>query len=83
MQADFKVVIDACVLANIAVCDLFLRLAEKPRLFLPRWSTEILDEVERTQSKKLGWPDELVESWCSEVTRSFPDATVLLGYPAG
>lgn len=46
MQADFKVVIDACVLANIAVCDLFLRLAEKPRLCLPRWSTEILDEVE-------------------------------------
>lgn len=34
MQADFKIVLDACVLANIAVCDLFLRLAEKPRLFL-------------------------------------------------
>lgn len=28
MQADFKIVIDACVLANIAVCDMSLRLAE-------------------------------------------------------
>ncbi len=55
MQADFKIVIDACVLANIVVCDLFLRLAEKPRLFLPRWSTEILDETRRVH-QKLSWP---------------------------
>ena len=76
MQADFKIAIDACVLANIAVCDLFLRLAEKPRLFLPRWSTAILDETRRVQSGKLNWPEPLVESWRSEVIRSFPDAVV-------
>lgn len=45
MIADFKVVIDACVLADFGVCDLFLRLAEKPRLFLPQWSEELLDEI--------------------------------------
>ena len=75
MQADFKIVLDACVLANIVVCDLFLRLAEKPRLFLPRWSTEILDETRRVH-KKLHWPDEIAESWRSEVERTFPDSTI-------
>lgn len=75
MQADFKIVIDACVLANIVVCDLFLRLAEKPRLFLPRWSTEILDETSRVH-EKLNWPDELAASWRREVVRTFPDSAV-------
>lgn len=75
MQADFKIVIDACVLANIAVCDLFLRLAEKPRLFLPRWSTEILDETRRVH-EKLKWPNELAKSWRTEVERTFPDSVV-------
>ena len=45
MRADFKVVLDACVLANFGVCDLLLRLAERPRLFLPCWSKEVLDEL--------------------------------------
>ena len=30
MRADFKIVLDACVLANYSVCDLFLKLAERP-----------------------------------------------------
>lgn len=78
MQADFKVVLDACVLANFGVCDLFLRLAEKPRLYLPRWSTAILDEVRRVQSERLHptWPAHLVESWRTKVTESFPEARV-------
>jgi predicted nucleic acid-binding protein len=75
MQADFKIVIDACVLANIAVCDLFLRLAEKPRLFLPRWSTEILNETRRVH-QKLNWPHPIAESWRAEVMRTFPDSVV-------
>lgn len=75
MQADFKIVIDACVLANIVVCDLFLRLAEKPRIFLPRWSTAILDETRRVH-KKLHWPEPIAESWRSEVIRAFPDSVV-------
>src|SRR2546430_7240773 len=41
------------VLANPGLCDLFLRLAETPRLYLPRWSRTILDEVKRTQMTKL------------------------------
>jgi len=32
MRADFKVMLDAYVLANFGVADLLFRLAEKPRL---------------------------------------------------
>lgn len=35
LAANYRVVLDACVLANISVCDLFLRLAETPRLYVP------------------------------------------------
>lgn len=78
MLADFKVVVDACVLANYAVCDLFLRLAEAPRLYLPRWSTAILDEVRNVQLNKLPkrWPEKLADSWREAVITAFPEAVV-------
>ena len=76
MKADFHVVIDACVLANHAVCDLLLRLAERPRLFLPHWSEQILREVHRTHVDKLDWPGDLADRFQREVTASFPEAMV-------
>lgn len=76
MKADFRVFVDACVLANFGVCDLLLRLAERPRLFVPCWSSEVLDEVQRTQLDKLGWPPELVESFRRELRNAFPEAEV-------
>ena len=78
MQADFPIILDACVLANSGVCDLYLRLAEPPRLYLPRWSGMILDEVKRTQMTKLRrlFPEHLADYWRQEVTGSFPEAMV-------
>lgn len=76
LSADFKVVLDACVLANFGVCDLFLRLAEHPRLYTPHWSEEILAEVERTHLRKLKWPKNLAASWQEKVRVSFPEALV-------
>ena len=76
MKADFRVLLDACVLANFAVCDLLLRLAERPRLFLPVWSGQVLEEVRRTQVDKLGWPAELADSFRREVGNAFPEAGV-------
>jgi hypothetical protein len=58
--ADFRVVLDACVLANYAVTDVFLTFAEEPRLYLPRWSEKILEETRRTH-ERLQWPADLVE----------------------
>jgi len=76
MKADFRVVLDACVLANFGVCDLLLRLAERPRLYLPCWSEAILDETRRTQGGALGWPMPLVESFKTALKSAFPEALV-------
>lgn len=69
-------VLDACVLANFGLCDLFLTLAETPRLYQPLWSREILDEVRRTRVGKLGWPEALAQSWREAVESAFPEAMV-------
>jgi len=76
VRADYKVLIDACVLANYGVCDLLLRLAERPRLYLPHWSDEVLAEVRRTHVVKLGWPEELADSYQTEIRKAFPEAIV-------
>jgi predicted nucleic acid-binding protein len=75
MKADYKVLLDACVIANIGVCDLYLRLAEHPRLYLPRWSEEILLEVRRTH-KKLGWEEDLADFFQHEIRKTFPEASI-------
>jgi len=75
MKADYKVLLDACVIANIGVCDLYLRLAEQPRLYLPRWSEEILGEV-RSTHKKLGWQSDLAEYFQHEIRKAFPEALI-------
>jgi hypothetical protein len=78
MHSDFPVVLDACVLANGRLCDLYLRLAEPPRLYIPIWSSQILDEVQRTQTTKLKrpYPLSLAEHWREEVQRAFPASLV-------
>lgn len=75
------VVVDACVLAPARLCDLFLRLAEEPRGHMPRWSSEILDEVWRTQVQQLRYPERLADYWREQVTSAFPEALVA-GYDA-
>ena len=73
MRADFRAILDACVLANARLCDLLLRLAETPRLYLPYWSGPLLDEAQGTH-RKLQWPAGLSESWREAVSHAFPDA---------
>ena len=71
MLADYKVCIDACVLANYSVSDLLLRLAERPRIYTPVLSNMILDEVRRTHVEKLGWGEEMADSWQTQGVRHF------------
>ena len=79
MRADFKLLLEACVLANQSVCDVFLRLAETPRLYVPQLSAEILAEVRTTHVEKLGWPIAIADSWQSAVEQHFPESMVI-GY---
>jgi predicted nucleic acid-binding protein len=76
MRADFKVVLDACVLANYGVANLLLLLAEKPRLYLPVWSDEILAETRRTQVGKLGWEERLADRFQCQLRSQFPESMV-------
>ena len=76
MLADYRVCIDACVLANYAVSDLLFRLAEKPRLYTPVFSELILEEVRRTHLWKLGWGEDMTESWQTAVREAFPEAII-------
>lgn len=77
-RADFPVLLDACVLAPFSVCDLLLRLAETPRLYLPRWSARILEEAQRAQQQSLRppWPKELSDRWRQALETCFPQAAV-------
>ena len=76
MRADFPVVLDACILVEAAVSDLFVRLSEEPRLLLPKWSEAIWEETHRTWTAKLGWPDELAHSRMSAAVTAFPEAMI-------
>lgn len=79
MNADYKVLLDACVLANFGVCDLYLRLSESPRMLLPKWSQQILNETHRTQTEKLGWDGGLADTFQHALKESFPEA-MITGY---
>lgn len=78
MHSDFPVILDACVLAVGSLCDLYLRLAETPRLYTPVWSTKILEEVHTTQTTKLNpaYSVELADYWRNQVDLTFPEATI-------
>lgn len=75
-RADFRVVLDACALANASVCNVLLSLAETPRLYLPKWSQAILAEVHRTHINKLGWDSRLADSFQEKINQFFPEALV-------
>ena len=76
MRGEFTAVLDACVLANYALCDTLLRLAETPALYVPAWTDEILAEATRTLKTKLNWPAELVQSWEDAIRTHFEDSQV-------
>ncbi len=76
MEADFPVFLDACVLANHAVTDLLLRVADGPRLFCPHWTEKVLEETRRTLLVDLSWPQDLVDYRESEMRQHFPEAMI-------
>ena len=76
MRADYRIFLDACVLANQGVCDLLLRLSERPRLIVPYWSAEVMAETRRTHVDKLGWNPELADYFQAQIRHAFPDAEV-------
>lgn len=79
MISDFPAIVDACVLVQAAVRDTLLRLFER-RLFLARWTDEIIEETVRTLRDKLGRTAEQTDRLVNELRAHFPDAWVEAGY---
>ena len=76
MRADYRVVLDACVLIPMPLADTLLRMAEAPRLYLPKWSQTIMDEVTRNLISKWNMPPEKAHRREEELRRHFPEAWV-------
>lgn len=78
MRGNYHVVLDACVLARATLSDLFLRLAETPRLYSPHWSVKILDEACKHYATrpKRPWPAERIASFKAVLQEHFPEAFV-------
>lgn len=75
-ENDLRAVLDSCVLVPMALCDLLLRLAEEPALYLPQWSEEILAEVGRSLRRDLGRTPEQIAWRLAQMRRAFPEAMV-------
>lgn len=76
MKADYTAVLDACVLIPMPLADTLLRMAETPRLYLPRWSAEIMSEVSRNLVSKLGLTPEQAQRREAVLRLHFPEAWI-------
>lgn len=76
MRADYRVVLDACVLIPMPLADTLLRMVEAPRLYLPKWSQTIMDEVTRNLTSKWDMAPDKALRREEELRRHFPEAWV-------
>lgn len=79
MNSDFPAVIDACVLVQAAVRDTLLRLAER-RLFLCRWTEDIIGEMVGVLKRKLNRTQAETDYLVSELREHFADSWIGNGY---
>ena len=74
MKQDRTVVLDACVLVPMPLADTLLRLAAGPRLYLPKWSDQIMVEVTRALQENFGLSPQKAMYRETEIRRHFPEA---------
>lgn len=72
---EYVVLLDACVLAPMPVCDTLLRLATEPALYQVRWSEEILSEVARFLRRR-GYSESQAQNRLRVMREHFPEAIV-------
>ena len=72
----YTVVLDACVLVPMPLCDTLLRLAEEPATYRPVWSEQILLEVGFALENKLRRTAFQRKRRIQAMRSAFPDAEV-------
>jgi len=71
----FTVVLDACVLYPIVLCDLLLRLSLEG-IYSARWTDEILQEAERNVAKRKGVDPDTIHRRFEQIRTAFEHALV-------
>lgn len=74
VRAELVAVLDACVLLPASLRDTLLRLAETPRLYIPRWSDQIWVEVKRNLESRRKLTPEKIAHLVEQVELHFPEA---------
>jgi predicted nucleic acid-binding protein len=72
---EYSVLLDACVLVSMPLCETLLRLAEEPALYRPLWSDPILQEV-GTALGRMKCTDVQVKRRLEKMREAFPEAVV-------
>jgi predicted nucleic acid-binding protein len=75
---EYVVVLDACVLVPMPLCETLLRLAEEPSLYRPLWSDPILQEVGSVLARSLKLTAAQVNRRLAAMRDTFPEATVVI-----
>ncbi|MGB8535049.1 MAG: PIN domain-containing protein [Acidobacteriaceae bacterium] len=76
LDNEYTVVLDACVLAPMPLCDTLLRLAEDPALFRAIWSAQTLIEVARTLRDRFRYTAEQANRRIRAMNDAFPESVV-------
>src|SRR5450759_4247702 len=76
MPGERIAILDACVLVQAPLRDTLLRLAERPSLYQPVWSEEIITEMKRALEKQIGLAPDKTAYLERELRRHFPDSWV-------
>ena len=76
MTFDRPVVLDTCILVGAGLRDTLLRLGERPALYIPKWSDDIIRELERTLQTRFGKTADQTGHLVQELHRAFPEASV-------
>lgn len=72
---EYCVVLDACVLIPMPLCDTLLRAAEEPSFFRIAWSQQIIEEVQKgLQGPRFGYSAEQVGRRIRLMNAAFPEA---------
>jgi predicted nucleic acid-binding protein len=72
---EYAVILDACVLYPMPLCDTLLRLAEDPSFYRPLWSDQILQEVGETLIRH-GYTEAQRDRRLQFMRQFFPEAMV-------
>jgi predicted nucleic acid-binding protein len=76
VKSDYSAILDACVLLPMPLADTLLRMAETPRLYLPKWNDAIMAEVSRNLREKFHKTPEQAARRENMLRKHFPEAWV-------